>query len=168
RVAYSGFRYTAPSGGTRMSAQAGLFKYVIAAASIGPELTTPDPPYCSSSVLSTSRQAPPNGSASRYPSYGAPAKFTTHTSASPQRPHRTKESTLRSASAPSSHSSTAGELSCEYSAGDSAYTVFTADTNRWTPACFGSSVSHQSSPCSSDHSASCANSVPMKMSCFPG
>src|SRR6478735_6326396 len=41
-------------------------------------------------------------------------------------------------------------------------------TSECTPRCAGWSSSHQSSPCASAHSASWANSLPMKSSCLPG
>ena len=57
----SGTRYTAPSGGSVRVTDAGFPSHSRASAMTRPPFVTPEPPYSVASVLTTSRQAPLNG-----------------------------------------------------------------------------------------------------------
>ena len=61
----SGANHSTPEGGSRNAADAGRPCHICGSASTTPRLPTPDPPYSSASVLSTSRQRPVNGSPTR-------------------------------------------------------------------------------------------------------
>ena len=124
RCEVSGVSQSTPSGGTVITAEAGLPCQGSGTASIWPMLPTPLPPYTIASVLRTSRQRPARGRPTRYFRCGTAEKLAMHAStpeevsSSPAAAaKRRKDSVLPRASLASIQVNPCCELSCSHSAG---------------------------------------------------